>query len=94
LALIDLLVVSKTPAPAERNIRVPIVIPVSNKADYTLQYLLGFQVIDTQQSDPVRGDYIDPLLGVVRPFLDWNMTRFVAPPDAQTAPLSPSLQGS
>lgn len=37
--------------------------------------VIAFQVIDTQQGDSARGDYIGPIPGVVRPLLDWATTR-------------------
>ena len=42
--------------------------------------VIAFQVIDTQQGDSARGDYIGPIPGVVRPLLDWR-TRFTSPQD-------------
>jgi lipopolysaccharide transport system ATP-binding protein len=43
--------------------------------------VVAFQVIDSQQGDSARGDYIGPIPGVVRPLLDWTTTRL----DAATA---------
>jgi lipopolysaccharide transport system ATP-binding protein len=37
--------------------------------------VVAFQVIDSQQGDSARGDYIGPIPGVVRPLLEWA-TRF------------------
>lgn len=34
--------------------------------------VVAFQVIDSQQSDTARGDYIGPMPGVVRPLLSWT----------------------
>jgi lipopolysaccharide transport system ATP-binding protein len=34
--------------------------------------VVAFQVIDSQQGDSARGDYIGPLSGVVRPLLAWE----------------------
>jgi lipopolysaccharide transport system ATP-binding protein len=34
--------------------------------------VVAFQVIDTQQGDSARGDYIGPIPGVVRPLLNWT----------------------
>jgi lipopolysaccharide transport system ATP-binding protein len=42
------------------------------------QGVVAFQVIDSQQGDSARGDYIGPLPGVVRPLLDWETTRLGA----------------
>ncbi|MCA1556538.1 MAG: ABC transporter ATP-binding protein [Acidobacteria bacterium] len=42
--------------------------------------VIAFQVIDTQQGDSARGDYIGPIPGVVRPLLDWR-TRLTSPQD-------------
>ena len=39
--------------------------------------VVAFQVLDNQQGDSARGDYIGPIPGVVRPRLDWA-TRFDA----------------
>jgi lipopolysaccharide transport system ATP-binding protein len=36
---------------------------------------VAFQVLDREQGDSARGDYIGPIPGVVRPLLDWT-TRF------------------
>jgi lipopolysaccharide transport system ATP-binding protein len=34
--------------------------------------VVTFQVIDTQEGDSARGDYVGPVPGVVRPLLDWT----------------------
>ena len=34
--------------------------------------VVAFQVIDSQQGDTARGDYIGPMPGMVRPLLDWT----------------------
>ncbi|HEV2880354.1 MAG TPA: ABC transporter ATP-binding protein [Pyrinomonadaceae bacterium] len=44
------------------------------------QNVVAFQVIDSQQGDSARGDYIGPIPGVVRPLLDWETTRLAASP--------------
>lgn len=33
---------------------------------------VAFQVIDSQEGDTARGDYVGPMPGVVRPLLQWN----------------------
>jgi lipopolysaccharide transport system ATP-binding protein len=38
---------------------------------------VAFQVVDTNEGDTARGDYIGPLPGVVRPLLEWE-NRFEA----------------
>jgi len=51
------------------------------------QNVVAFQVIDSQQGDSARGDYIGPIPGVVRPLLDWATTRLdAAPPQGRNAP--------
>jgi lipopolysaccharide transport system ATP-binding protein len=51
------------------------------------QNVVAFQVIDSQQADSARGDYIGPIPGVVRPLLDWETTRLDAlpPPEGRSA---------
>ena len=39
---------------------------------------VAFQVVDTQEGDSARGDYVGPVGGVVRPLLNWT-TRPAAP---------------
>ncbi|HEV2800008.1 MAG TPA: ABC transporter ATP-binding protein [Pyrinomonadaceae bacterium] len=34
--------------------------------------VVAFQIIDSQQGDSARGDYIGPIPGIVRPLLDWT----------------------
>ncbi|MGH9967747.1 MAG: ABC transporter ATP-binding protein [Pyrinomonadaceae bacterium] len=34
--------------------------------------VVAFQVVDTQEGDSARGDYIGPMPGVVRPLLEWD----------------------
>ncbi|HZH91682.1 MAG TPA: ABC transporter ATP-binding protein [Pyrinomonadaceae bacterium] len=52
---------------------------------------VAFQVIDSQQGDSARGDYIGPMSGVVRPLLAWATMRLDAqPPRGRSA----SPQGS
>ncbi|MDQ1523303.1 MAG: lipopolysaccharide transport system ATP-binding protein [Pyrinomonadaceae bacterium] len=41
--------------------------------------VVAFQVIDSQQGDSARGDYIGPIPGVVRPLLDWATVRLDTP---------------
>jgi lipopolysaccharide transport system ATP-binding protein len=40
---------------------------------------VAFQVVDSQQGDSARGDYIGPIPGVVRPLLGWATARLDAP---------------
>jgi lipopolysaccharide transport system ATP-binding protein len=42
------------------------------------QNVVAFQIIDSQQGDSARGDYIGPISGVVRPLLDWATARLDA----------------
>jgi hypothetical protein len=51
---------------------------------------VAFQVIDNQQGDSARGDYIGPMSGVVRPLLAWATMRLDALPPGRGA----SPQGS
>jgi lipopolysaccharide transport system ATP-binding protein len=39
------------------------------------RHAVAFQIIDSQQGDSARGDYIGPIPGVMRPLLGWT-TRF------------------
>jgi lipopolysaccharide transport system ATP-binding protein len=45
---------------------------------------VGFQVVDSQQKDSARGDYVGPIPGLVRPLLDWT-TEFDAGSVAEAA---------
>ncbi|HYP01118.1 MAG TPA: hypothetical protein VER76_13080, partial [Pyrinomonadaceae bacterium] len=49
--------------------------------------VVAFQVIDSQQGDSARGDYIGPIPGVMRPLFKWK-TRFDAG-DGHAAPPPP-----
>ncbi|MGI9106429.1 MAG: ABC transporter ATP-binding protein [Pyrinomonadaceae bacterium] len=46
--------------------------------------VVAFQVIDHEQGDSARGDYVGPIPGVMRPLLDWT-TRFDARGHTPTA---------
>jgi lipopolysaccharide transport system ATP-binding protein len=43
---------------------------------------VAFQVLDSQQGDTARGDYLGPMPGVVRPLLSWTTSQD-APTDAE-----------
>ncbi|HYP52755.1 MAG TPA: ABC transporter ATP-binding protein [Pyrinomonadaceae bacterium] len=36
------------------------------------RYAVAFQVVDTQEGDSARGDYVGPITGAVRPLLRWT----------------------
>jgi lipopolysaccharide transport system ATP-binding protein len=52
--------------------------------------VVAFQVIDSQQGDSARGDYIGPITGVMRPLLCWETMRHEAgaPPGRGAPPQS------
>ncbi|HEX8129081.1 MAG TPA: ABC transporter ATP-binding protein [Pyrinomonadaceae bacterium] len=52
--------------------------------------VVAFQIIDSQQGDSARGDYIGPIPGVMRPLLDWATARLDAPPQEQSTTPPPS----
>jgi len=33
---------------------------------------VAFQVVDTDEGNTARGDYVGPMPGVVRPLLEWS----------------------
>jgi lipopolysaccharide transport system ATP-binding protein len=60
--------------------------------------VVAFQIIDSQQGDSARGDYIGPIPGIVRPLLDWETARLDPPPphgrDAPPVQVAPPVQNA